>query len=564
MSQTLPLLSILTFTPLIGAILLLFVNKNSHGVLRTVAMVVSVLTFVLSLPLITGYNGPATAPGNIGGFQFLENVPWIAAGPFQMNYHLGLDGISLWLVILTTFIMPLSILSTWTAVEEKVKEYMICLLLLEVGMIGTFVSLDLFLFYIYWEVMLIPMYFMIGIFGGKNRIYATIKFFIYTMVGSLLMLVALIFLYFKAGAGDFNILRFYELQLDPATQTWLFLAFALAFAIKVPMFPLHTWLPDAHTEAPTAGSVILAAVMLKMGTYGYIRFAMPLFPDATATFTPLIATLAVIGIVYASLVAMVQQDVKKLVAYSSVAHLGFVMLGLFALNQQGVTGGMLQMLNHGVSTGALFLIVGFIYERRHTRQISDFGGLAKQMPVFATIFMIVTFSSIGLPGTNGFVGEFLVLLGSFQSSLRWYSIIATSGVILSAVYMLWMFQRVMFGELKNPKNLVLKDLNAREITIMVPFLVLIFFMGVYPRPFIDSMAPSIDRMIQQTAGKRHLALAAPVVQAVPAVAAAAAAPPAGAVAAPGEAAAPGAPAAAAPAAPASHEAAPAAAAHEVK
>jgi NADH-quinone oxidoreductase subunit M len=514
MSQTLPLLSILTFTPLIGALVLLFVNKNSHGVLRTVTMAVSVLTFVISLPLITGYNAAGT---DIGGFQFLENVPWIAAGPFQMNYHLGIDGISLWLVILTTFIMPLAILSTWTAVQEKVKEYMILLLLLEVGMIGTFVSLDLFLFYIYWEVMLIPMYFMIGIWGGKNRIYAAVKFFIYTMIGSLLMLVALIYLYFHAGGGDFNILRFYELTLPAAQQTWLFLAFALAFAIKVPMFPLHTWLPDAHTEAPTAGSVILAAVMLKMGTYGYVRFAMPLFPDATATFTPLIATLAVIGIVYASLVAMVQQDVKKLVAYSSVAHLGFVMLGIFALNQQGVTGGMLQMLNHGVSTGALFLIVGFIYERRHTRQISDFGGLAKQMPVFATMFMIVTFSSIGLPGTNGFVGEFLVLLGSFQSELRWYSIIATSGVILSAVYMLWMFQRVMFGELKNPKNQVLKDLNAREVCIMVPFIFLIFFMGVYPRPFIDSMAPSIDRLIAQTTGKKHVASIAPA-PAVPQIA----------------------------------------------
>ena len=513
MSQ-LPLLSILTFTPLIGAIVLLFVNKNSHGVLRTVAMAVSVVTFVFSLPLITGYNAPGT---DIGGFQFLENVPWIAAGPFQMNYHLGLDGISLWLVILATFIMPIAILSTWTAVEEKVKEYMICLLLLEVGMIGTFVSLDLFLFYIYWEVMLIPMYFIIGIWGGKNKIYAAVKFFIYTMVGSLLMLVALIALYFKAGAGDFNILRFYELQLDPATQTWMFLAFALAFAIKVPMFPLHTWLPDAHTEAPTAGSVILAAVLLKMGTYGYVRFAMPLFPEATAQFTPLIATLSVIGIVYASLVAMVQADVKKLVAYSSVAHLGFVMLGIFALNTQGVTGGMLQMLNHGVSTGALFLIVGFIYERRHTRQITDFGGLAKQMPVFATMFMIVTFSSIGLPGTNGFVGEFLVLLGAFQGGLRWYAIIATSGVILSAVYMLWMFQRVMFGELNNPKNQVLKDLNAREVAIMVPLIFLIFFMGVYPRPFIDSMAPSIEKMIQQSKSKQQLAaVVAPAAAPLPA------------------------------------------------
>ena len=506
MSQIPNLLSILTFTPLIGALVLLFVNKNSHGVLRTVALAVSCVTFLASLPLIFGYNAPGT---DIGGFQYLEKMPWIAAGPFQMSYHVGIDGISLWLVILATFIMPIAILSTWTAVEEKVKEYMILLLLLEVGMIGAFISLDLFLFYIYWEVMLIPMYFMIGIFGGKNRIYAAVKFFIFTMVGSLLMLIALIVLYIKAGAGDFSLLRFYSVHLDPATQTWMFLAFALAFAIKVPMFPLHTWLPDAHTEAPTAGSVILAAVLLKMGTYGFVRFAMPLFPDATARFTPLICTLAVIGIVYASLVAMVQHDVKKLVAYSSVAHLGFVMIGLFALNQQGIAGGMLQMLNHGVSTGALFLIVGFIYERRHTRQITDFGGLAKQMPIFATIFMIVTFSSIGLPGTNGFVGEFLILLGTFQGPLKVYSIIATSGVILSAVYMLWMFQRVMFGELKNPKNMVLKDLNLREMVIMAPLVALIFFMGVYPRPFIDSMSPSIDRMIAQTTGQKQVAQAIP-------------------------------------------------------
>jgi NADH-quinone oxidoreductase subunit M len=542
MSQMPYLLSILTFTPLIGAIVLLFVNKNSHFVLRSVTLAVSVVTFLMSLPLISGYNAAGT---DVGGFQFLEKMPWIAAGPFQMSYHVGIDGISLWLVILATFIMPIAILSTWTAVEEKVKEYMILLLLLEVGMIGAFISLDMFLFYIYWEVMLIPMYFMIGIFGGKNRIYAAVKFFIFTMVGSLLMLIALIVLYFKAGGGDFSILRFYDVHLDPVTQTWMFLAFALAFAIKVPMFPLHTWLPDAHTEAPTAGSVILAAVLLKMGTYGFVRFAMPLFPDATARFTPLICTLAVIGIVYASLVAMVQHDVKKLVAYSSVAHLGFVMIGVFALNQQGVAGGMLQMLNHGVSTGALFLIVGFIYERRHTRQISDFGGLAKQMPIFATIFMIVTFSSIGLPGTNGFVGEFLILLGTFQGPLRIYSIIATSGVILSAVYMLWMFQRVMFGELKNPKNMVLKDLNMREMVIMAPLVALIFIMGVYPRPFIDSMTPSIDRMIQQTTGKKLMAsaLQAPMGQQVVL--------PAGHVPVPAVEAAP---AVAAPAAPAAHEA----------
>jgi NADH-quinone oxidoreductase subunit M len=485
------ILSVMTFLPILGVLLLLFIPKERKGTMRGVAMLNTIATFVVSLPILTGFQ-------TIADYQFVENVPWIAAGPFAMRYNIGIDGISLWLVILTTFIMPIAVLSTYTAVEEKVKEYMICLLLLETGMLGAFISLDLFLFYIFWEVMLIPMYFMIGIWGGKNRIYAAVKFFVYTMVGSLLMLIALIYLYFlgtKAGITDFSLLHFFDLKVDPATQTWLFLAFAFAFAIKVPMFPLHTWLPDAHTEAPTAGSVILAAILLKMGTYGYVRFAMPLFPEATHQFTPLIATLAVIGIIYAALVAMVQEDVKKLVAYSSVAHLGFVMLGVFALNEQGVIGGMLQMLNHGVSTGALFLIVGFIYERRHTRLITDFGGLSKQMPIFAVIFMIVTLSSVGLPGTNGFVGEFLILVGAFESSLRWWAVIASSGVIFAAVYMLWMFQRVMFGELDNPKNQVLEDLNLREIAIMVPLIVLIFVMGVYPNPFIEKMTPSVKKVI---------------------------------------------------------------------
>lgn len=492
------IVTIMTFLPLVGVLLLLFLPKNSHGLLRMVALGVTILTFLVSLPIMTGFATNAE-------FQFVQNVPWIEAGPFKMNYHVGIDGISLWLVILTTFIMPIAVLSTWTAVEEKVKEYMICLLLLEVGMLGAFVALDMFLFYIFWELMLIPMYFIIGIWGGKSKIYAAIKFFIYTMAGSVLMLVALIALYFmgiKAGYTDFSIVNFYKIPIDPATQVWMFLAFAFAFAIKVPLFPVHTWLPLAHTEAPTAGSVILAAILLKMGTYGYVRFAMPLFPDAAERFTPLVATLAVIGIIYAALVAMVQEDVKKLVAYSSVAHLGFVMLGIFALNQQGVAGGMLQMLNHGISTGALFLIVGFIYERRHTRLIVDFGGLSKQMPIFATIFMIVTLSSIGLPGTNGFVGEFLVLIGAYESNLRWFAVIATSGVILSAVYMLWMFQRVMFGELNNPKNQKLTDLNAREIVIMVPLIVMIFVMGVYPTPFIDKMSPAIDKVIQLSKTKK--------------------------------------------------------------
>ena len=486
-------LSLTTFLPILGVLLLLFIPKDSKGVLRNVTLAVTIVTFLVSLIMLAGFQTNAE-------FQFTENVPWIAAGPFVMRYNIGIDGISLWLLILTTFIMPIAVLSTYTAVEEKVKEYMICLLLLETGMLGAFISLDLFLFYIFWEVMLIPMYFMIGIWGGKNKIYAAVKFFIFTMVGSLLMLVALVYLYFKgmeAGITNFGLLQFFDLKLDMATQIWLFMAFAFAFAIKVPMFPLHTWLPDAHTEAPTAGSVILAAVLLKMGTYGYVRFAIPLFPDAAHKFAPLIATLAVIGIVYAALVAMVQEDVKKLVAYSSVAHLGFVMLGVFAFNAEGITGGMLQMISHGISTGALFLIVGFIYERRHTRLITDFGGLSKQMPIFATVFMIVTFSSVGLPGTNGFVGEFLILLGAFESQLRWWTVVATSGVILSAVYMLWVFQRVMFGELDNPKNQKLTDLNAREIAIMVPLLVMIFFIGLYPKPFIDRMDPAIKKLVAQ-------------------------------------------------------------------
>jgi NADH-quinone oxidoreductase subunit M len=504
------LLSLTTFLPVLGVLLLLFVPKDSKGMLRNVAFATTVVTFLVSLPIMFGFQSNAE-------FQFVENVPWIAAGPFVMRYFIGIDGISLWLVILTTFIMPLAVLSTYTAVEEKVKEYMILLLLLETGMLGAFISLDLFLFYIFWEVMLIPMYFMIGIWGGKNRIYAAVKFFIYTMVGSLLMLVALIYLYFKgleAGFTNFSLLQFFNLHLPLSTQVWLFLAFALAFAIKVPMVPLHTWLPDAHTEAPTAGSVILAAIMLKMGTYGYVRFAIPLFPEAAHKFTPLIATLAVIGIIYAALVAMVQEDVKKLVAYSSVAHLGFVMLGIFAFNVEGITGGMLQMINHGISTGALFLIVGFIYERRHTRLITDFGGLSKQMPVFATIFMIVTLSSIGLPGTNGFVGEFLILIGAFEGALRWWTVIATSGVILSAVYMLWMFQRVMFGELDNPKNQKLADLNAREICIMVPLIVMIFVMGIYPKPFIDKMDPAIKKLVSQA---RPVSLSAQSMPAMPAL-----------------------------------------------
>jgi len=504
------LLSLMTFFPLVGLVILLFLPRENEGLLKGWTLGATLITFFLSLPLAFDDVFKTS-----GGMHYTEFARWINIGDyFQMNYNVGVDGISLWLVMLTTFIMPIAVLSTWQAVEKNVKGFMALLLLLETAMLGAFISLDLFLFYVFWELMLIPMYFLIGIWGGKNRIYAAVKFFIYTAVGSLLMLVAILFVYYygvQAGLANngFSIADFYKLDIAPALQTWLFLAFAFSFAIKVPMFPLHTWLPDAHTEAPTAGSVILAAILLKMGTYGYVRFAMPLFPEATVKFMPLLATLAVIGIIYGALVAMMQDDVKKLVAYSSVSHLGFVMLGVFALNMQGMAGGMIQMINHGISTGALFLIVGFIYERRHTRQISEFGGLAKRMPIFATIFMIITFSSIGLPGTNGFVGEFLALMGAFQSELRWYAVLATTGVIFAAVYMLWMFQRVMFGELTNPKNAELEDLSAREIVIMLPLLLFVFWIGVYPNTFFEKMNPAMQQVIDQVKVRQAQAMETP-------------------------------------------------------
>jgi NADH-quinone oxidoreductase subunit M len=493
------LLSLMTFFPILGLLVLLFLPRDNGPLLKGFTLAVTLATFAISLPLAFHDAFKTSA-----GMQFTQFIPWISVGDyFQMNYHIGVDGISLWLVLLTTFIMPIAVLSTWHSIDKNIKGFMALCLLLETAMLGAFISLDLFLFYIFWELMLIPMYFMIGIWGGKNRVYAAIKFFIFTAVGSLLMLVGVIYIYYAAiQAGipfeqGFSIAEFYKLSLAPEVQTWLFLAFAFSFAIKVPMFPVHTWLPDAHTEAPTAGSVILAAILLKMGTYGYIRFAMPLFPDATQQFLPFLSLLAVIGIIYGALVAMMQDDVKKLVAYSSVSHLGFVMLGIFALNMQGLQGGMIQMVNHGISTGALFLIVGFIYERRHTREIKEFGGLAKRMPIFATIFMIITFSSIGLPGTNGFVGEFLILVGAFQSELRWFAVFATTGVIFAAVYMLWMFQRVMFGEIKNPANEKLKDLSGREIVIMLPLLLFVFWIGLYPNPFFEKMAPSLEQLMSQ-------------------------------------------------------------------
>ena len=502
------LLSLMTFFPLVGMLIILFLPREADKLIKTVTLIVTIIVFFISLPL--AFDDVFL---NSSAMHYTEFVNWISVGQyFQMNYYVGIDGISLWLVMLTTFIMPIAILSTWNAIDKNTKGFMALALLLETGMLGAFISLDLFLFYVFWELMLVPMYFMIGIWGGKNRIYAAVKFFIFTAVGSLLMLVALIYVYYfavKAGVpfeNGFSIIQFYQMDIPGNLQTWLFAAFAFSFAIKVPMFPVHTWLPDAHTEAPTAGSVILAAILLKMGTYGYVRFAIPLFPEATMQFTPFLALLAVIGIIYGALVAMMQDDVKRLVAYSSVSHLGFVMLGIFALNLQGISGGILQMISHGVSTGALFLIVGFLYERRHTRLIADFGGLSKVMPVFATVFMIVTLSSVGLPGTNGFVGEFLVLLGAFEGGLRVFAVVATFGVILAAVYMLWMFQRVMMGKVTNPKNENLKDLSVRELAIMLPLILFIFWIGVYPNTFLAKMNPSVENLVKQVKDKQQIAL----------------------------------------------------------
>ena len=492
-----PILSLLVFFPMVGVLVLLLIKKENEGALRNLALVVSIIEFLFSLPLFFWFD-PKTA-----AMQFVEHVWWVES--YGISYKLGIDGISLFLVLLTTFLTVLCILCSWSAITFRVKEYMISFLFLETGMIGALVALDLVLFYVFWEMMLIPMYLLIGVWGNPaRRIYAAIKFFLFTMAGSVLMLVAILVVYFvnlkATGKPSFDVLELYKTAIPLPTQYWLFGAFALAFAIKVPMFPFHTWLPDAHTEAPTAGSVILAGVLLKMGTYGFIRFAIPLFPRAAFDLMPLISWLAIIGIIYGALVSMMQADLKRLVAFSSVSHLGYVMLGMFAFNMQGVQGSIYQMLNHGISTGSLFLIVGMIYERRHTRMIADFGGISKVMPVFATFFMIVTLSSVGLPGTNGFVGEFLILLGAFQSRAL-YGVLASTGVVLGAAYMLWMFQRVMFGKVTKPENEKLKDLNAREVTILVPMVILIFLMGIYPKLFFSKMDVTVEKFLQDVRGR---------------------------------------------------------------
>jgi NADH-quinone oxidoreductase subunit M len=489
-----PILTSLIALPIIGAIVLLFVKDEEHHetLVKNVALIFSLLVFGETLLLWSQFNAGSA------DFQFIERHAWIPS--FGISYFVGVDGISLFLLVLTGFLTPLALLSSWESVHKKTRAFCIFVLLLESAMIGVFVSLDLFLFYVFWDAMLIPMYFLIGVWGYDRRIYAAVKFILYTLAGSVLMLVAILTLAYlhrtATSAYSFDLMKLYELSIPPRVQFWCFLAFALAFAIKVPLFPFHTWLPDAHVEAPTAGSVILAGVLLKMGTYGFVRFAFPLFPQAAVAFAPYLALLAVVGIIYGALVAMVQPDMKKLVAYSSVSHLGFVVLGIAALNMQGVQGAVYQMLNHGVSTGGLFLIVGMLSDRRHTRLIAEYGGLKKIAPHLVAAFLVITLSSIGLPGLNGFVGEFLILLGAFRWNPRAAAFAAT-GVILSAVYMLWMFQRVNYGPVSNEKNERLRDLSPREWTVLVPVVVMTVVMGVFPNLFLRPMEASIDRMLNQ-------------------------------------------------------------------
>jgi NADH-quinone oxidoreductase subunit M len=498
------LLTIIILIPMAGVAALLLTGGGESAnekLQKWIALIFALAAFVVSLVLPFGMSA--------GGASYELNVPWIRAFDFGISYHVGIDGLSLWLVLLTTLLVPLALLSSWNSIHYRLREFLISMLALETGMIGVFVAMDLFVFYLFWEVMLVPMYFLIGVWGGERRVYAAVKFVIYTVAGSLLMLAGIIALYYLHGAATqnytFDIAAITaDLKVHPlaaGAQRWLFWGFGLAFLIKVPLFPFHTWLPDAHVEAPTAGSVILAGVLLKMGTYGLIRFNLPLFPDASREFAPLIATLAIIGIIYGALVAMVQPDMKKLVAYSSVSHMGFVVLGIFSFTEQGMQGALYQMLNHGISTGALFIIVGMIYERRHTKLISEFGGLARIMPVYSSLFGIVMLSSMALPMLNGFVGEFLILIGTFTSTqlaqARLFASLAALGMILSAVYMLWMYQRVIFGETRNPANLKLADLNGREKLVLVPAIVLIFVMGIYPALFLSRSETAVKGTLER-------------------------------------------------------------------
>lgn len=492
-SMSFPLLTTLVFLPLTGVLVLLFVDRENEAVQRWTALTVMSLGFVLALFVYAGFD-PATV-----AFQFEEKYPWIPG--LGISYHLGVDGISLLLVMLTAFLGPICVLACWTDIRYRLKEFLVCLLLLQTGMLGVFVSLDLVLFYVFWEVMLIPMALLILIWGHPaRRIYAAVKFFLYTMAGSVFMLVGILVLYFyqarTSGIFSFDLPTIAGLSLPFSLQLWLFLAFGVAFAIKVPMFPFHTWLPDAHTEAPTVGSVVLAAVLLKMGTYGFLRFNLPLFPDASVFFMPGMVALALVGIIYGAFMCLVQKDLKRLIAFSSVSHLGFVILGIFSFTVQGVQGGVIQMINHGLSTGALFLLVGMLYERRHTRMIADFGGLSSPVPTLTTFFMIATLASIGLPGLNGFVGEFLILLGTFHVKPAW-AVLGATGVILAAWYMLWMVQRVFYGSVVHEENKKLVDLVPREIGLLVPVVAMMVWIGVAPTSFLDKSGPAVEHTLRK-------------------------------------------------------------------
>ncbi len=500
------ILTIVTFFPLAGMIVLLFFGSENKNLIRLWANAVGIAGFAISIPLWLRFDFDKADQ-----FQFVEHYKWIQA--LGADYHVGIDGISLLLILLTTLLGPLAILSSWSAIEIRTKEYYAFLLMLQTGMLGVFISLDFFMFYVFWEVMLVPMYFLIGVWGGARKLYAAIKFFLYTLVGSVLLLLGILALYFiypsiaavhpevSAQFGTvptFNILAFHAISpyLLQNFQEWIFLAFFIGFAIKVPMFPFHTWLPDAHVEAPTAGSVILAGVLLKMGTYGFLRFSLPIVPEGVKHYVPMVAALSIIAIVYGALVAMMQPDMKKLVAYSSVSHMGFVMLGMFALNPNGLNGSIIQQINHGISTGALFLIVGMIYERRHTREIAQFGGLSSVMPQFATVFLIMTMSSIGLPLLNGFIGEFTIMQGAFQRNI-WWAVFGGSGIVLGAAYMLWLYQRTMFGKLENPANEKLQDMNLREWATMIPLIIVAFWIGLYPAPFFRALDKPVIKLVQK-------------------------------------------------------------------
>lgn len=484
-----PILSAVLFLPLAGALFITLFPKEADRAIRRAALGTSVLTFLLSVLIVARFDA------TVGAFQLIEKMNWIPAA--GASYHLAVDGISLWMVLLTTLLTPLAIAAS-TKVTKKTKNFHITLLVLETGMLGVFLAVDLLLFYIFWEGMLIPMYFLIGMWGSSRRIYAAVKFFLYTLAGSLLMLVAIIALY-AIGGRTFDLSQLVGTPIDSTTQMWLFGAFFASFAIKVPIFPFHTWLPDAHTEAPTAGSVLLAGVLLKMGAYGFLRFSLPLFPDAGIRWAPWLALLGVIGIVYGGVVSIVQKDIKRLVAYSSVSHLGFVVLGIAALSRMGTSGSVLQMLNHGLSTGALFLLVGMLYERAHTRNIDDLRGVNELMPVFGGVFLFVSLSSIGLPGLNGFIGEFLILNGSFPSN-RVLTAVGASGIVLAAIYLLWAYERIFTGECKVPhqdRPSLWRDLSIRELAVLTPLAIVILFIGIYPKPFLDRIEPSVEVMLER-------------------------------------------------------------------